>query len=85
MFSPDTQQKIQKHIEAMPDSLRQEPATEAQLRDFEANFGTIPEDYRWFLRTCGGGYFGSEEWTTLLGYPRAMRSFKTSLAHKDGR
>lgn len=61
MFSSDTMQKIRHHIEAMPGALRRPPATEKQLEEFEASFGAIPDDYRWFLHTYGGGYFGSEE------------------------
>lgn len=60
MFSDTTKLKIQKHIAAMPPGLRQEPATEEQVREFEAAYGSIPEEYRWFLLTCGGGHFGSE-------------------------
>jgi hypothetical protein len=61
MLSLDAKRKIQEHIAAMPESLRREPATEQELREFEAGYGQIPEDYRWFLLTCGGGHFGSEE------------------------
>src|SRR5947207_5299505 len=61
MLSPDAKQKIQDHIAAMPESLRRDPATEQELREFEASYGPIPEDYRWFLLTCGGGHFGAEE------------------------
>lgn len=59
MLSPDAKHNIQEHIEAMPDALRHERATEEQLREFEASYGEIPADYRWFLLTCGGGHFGS--------------------------
>ena len=44
----------------MPDDCRRHPATEEQLRAFEAAFGPIPEDYRWYLAHCGGGVIGSE-------------------------
>jgi hypothetical protein len=30
------------------------------LEAFEAEFGAIPGDYRWYLAECGGGVIGSE-------------------------
>ncbi len=56
----DTKQRIIEAYWSLPEDLRQSPATEQQLRAFEAAFGPIPPDYRWFLRTCGGGVVGSE-------------------------
>lgn len=46
--------------EARPEDLRSAPASEATLIEFESEFGTIPEDFRWFLAECGGGVVGSE-------------------------
>lgn len=43
-----------------PQDIRSPPASEATLREFEAQFSTIPEDFRWFLAECGGGVVGSE-------------------------
>lgn len=43
-----------------PDEIRFKPASEDQLRRFEALFGVIPADFRWFLAECGGGVVGSE-------------------------
>ncbi|MCX6849793.1 MAG: SMI1/KNR4 family protein [Verrucomicrobia bacterium] len=76
MFSLDAKQKIQEHIEAMPDALRREPATEEQLREFEANFGAIPADYRWFLYTYGGGHFGSEEVDDIVQLSKSHAKFQ---------
>jgi hypothetical protein len=36
------------------------PAQETELAAFEAEFGPIPPDFRWFLSSCGGGPVGSE-------------------------
>ena len=36
------------------------PADEEELRAFEAEFGPIPADFRWFLVACGGGPVGCE-------------------------
>lgn len=44
----------------LPPGCRHTPATEDQIRDFEAKFGPIPDDYRWYLIACGGGVIGSE-------------------------
>lgn len=76
MFSPSSKQKIQRHIAAMPDALRRAPATEEQLRGFEATFGAIPDDFRWFLLTCGGGYFGSNEIDDLLSLTESHAKFE---------
>jgi len=46
--------------EGRPEDLRSAPASEATLIQFESEFGTIPEDFRWFLTECGGGVVGSE-------------------------
>ena len=53
MLSKDAKQWIVRHIEAMPSELRRRPAAEQQLLEFEASYGQIPEDYRWFLLACG--------------------------------
>jgi hypothetical protein len=44
----------------LPEDVRSTPATEEQLREFETSFGSVPADFRWFLRKCGGGPVGSE-------------------------
>jgi hypothetical protein len=46
--------------EGRPEDVRSAPASEANLIEFESEFGPIPEDYRWFLAECGGGIVGSE-------------------------
>jgi hypothetical protein len=61
MLSASTKDWLQKYATALPDDLRRPRATEEKLRRFEASFGPIPPDYRWFLLVCGGGCFGSEE------------------------
>ena len=76
MFSPDAKQKIQEHIAAMPDSLRRELATDDELREFEASYGAIPSDYRWFLRTCGGGHFGAEEVDDITELAKSHAKFR---------
>jgi hypothetical protein len=44
----------------LPDGCRNPPATEEELCAFEAEFGPIPPEFRWFLSACGGGVCGSE-------------------------
>jgi hypothetical protein len=59
----------------MPDALRREPATEEELREFEMTYGPIPEDYRWFLLTCGGGHFGAEEVDDIIRLTKSHAKF----------
>ena len=49
------------------------PATEEQLLDFEARFGPIPSDYRWFLENFGGG--GPDELPTIENLPEEQKAF----------
>jgi hypothetical protein len=53
MFSAETKQKIEKHIAAMPESLRREPATEQELAAFEEMYGPITRAIQ--IRVTGGG------------------------------
>ncbi len=84
MISPDTKQKIQEHIEAMPEPLRREPATEQELREFEARYGQIPADYRWFLVTCGGGRFGAEEVDDIAELAKSHAKFRREFGPPRG-
>jgi hypothetical protein len=43
----------------LPDACRRRPADEDQLRTFEQEFGAIPQEFRWYLKACGGGVCGS--------------------------
>ena len=84
MLSPSTKQKIQQHIAAMPESLRREPATEDGLREFEAAFGVIPDDYRWLLLTCGGGHFGTEEVDDIVRLTKSHTKFRREFGPPRG-
>ena len=84
MLSPDAKQKIQEHIGAMPESLRREPATEEELREFEARYGAIPSDYRWFLLTCGGGHFGAEEVDDIVRLAKSHAKFRREFGPPRG-
>jgi hypothetical protein len=53
-------QKILEAHNALPDGCRYAPVSEEALLAFEARCGSIPADYRWYLRECGGGVIGSE-------------------------
>ena len=84
MLSPEAKQKIQEHIDAMPEALRCEPATEEQLREFEASYGEIPAEYRWFLLTCGGGHFGSEELDDIFRLTGSHAKFRREFGPPRG-
>jgi hypothetical protein len=43
-----------------PSAIRHEPASEAELMQFEADHGPIPLEFREFLASFGGGVVGSE-------------------------
>ena len=60
----------------LPDDCRYAPATEKQLREFEAIFGPIPGDYRWYLAHCGGGVIGSEWVDGIDELPASHRKFR---------
>lgn len=60
----------------LPDDCRYPPASEEQLRDFEQAFGAIPQEYRWFLSSCGGGVCG-EKWVDgIAALPRTHQKFR---------
>jgi hypothetical protein len=84
MLSPDAKQKIQEHIAAMPEELRPAPANEQELHEFEATYGPIPEDYRWFLLTCGGGHFGAEEVDDIARLAWSHAKFKREFGPPHG-
>jgi len=84
MLSQDAKQKIHEHIEAMPESLRRNPATEAELLEFEARYGEIPTDYRWFLLTYGGGHFGSECIDDIVELAKSHNKFRREFGSLHG-
>src|SRR5262245_48470390 len=84
MLSPDAKRKIKEHIEAMPAALRYEPATEHQLHEFEASYGGIPADYRWFLLACGGGHFGSDRLDAIVRLTRSHAKFRREFGPPRG-
>ena len=68
----------------MPESLRREPATEQELRAFETSYGPIPEDYRWFFLTCGGGHFGADELDDIVRLTRSHAKFSREFGPPRG-
>ena len=59
-MTPEAKLQIVQGWARLPDELKSPPATAAELVAFEEEHGAIPEDFRWFLATCGGGPVGSE-------------------------
>lgn len=46
--------------------------------------GSIPADYRWFLLTCGGGHFGSEEVDDIVRLSESHAKFKREFGPPRG-
>ena len=84
MLSPSAKQRTEQHIAAMPDSMRRAPAAVEQLREFETTYGVIPDDYRWFLLTCGGGHFGSEEVDDIVRLTKGHAKFRREFGPPSG-
>jgi hypothetical protein len=84
MLSPNAKQKIYEHFKAISVSLKRDPATEEQLREFEASYGEIPADYRWFLLTCGGGHFGAEEVDDIVRLTKSHAKFQREFLRPRG-
>lgn len=59
-MTPTQQTKILEFHLSLPEGCRSAPATQQEIASFEKEFGTIPDDYRWYLTACGGGVVGSE-------------------------
>lgn len=58
---PDELRKVIKELYyALPRFMRREPASKEDVASFEQSFRPMPEPFRWFLLTCGGGIIGSE-------------------------
>jgi hypothetical protein len=71
----DVKQQIVAAYNDLPASCRYAPASQQQLVSFECEFGSIPDDYRWFLTTCGGGVCGAEWLDGIEQLPKSHRKF----------
>jgi hypothetical protein len=69
---------------SLPESVRSAPAAENELTAFEARYGFIPEDFRWFLSTCGGGPIGSEWVDDISKLPVSHDTFHKQRAQPNG-
>ena len=79
-----TQERIKSAWAALPRDCRSDPATEEQVIEFEQCFGTLPDDLRWFLTTCGGGTVGSEWVDDIHALAASHRKFLEESAHRGG-
>jgi hypothetical protein len=84
MFSESARQKIQEHVAKMPTELQCEPATDEQLREFEEQFGLIPNNHRWFLQTIGAGYFGSDFVDDIISLSKTHAKFRREFGPPSG-
>jgi len=76
--------KILVAFQTLPDGCRSAPAGESALVEFEAEFGSIPADFRWFLKTCGGGTVGSEWVDDIDELSATHRRFRVQCTVPDG-
>ena len=75
MLSDEAKQKVENHVQGLPQSLRHPPATLEQIQEFENRFGEIPKDYQWFLMQCGGGTFGTEHLDDIVALSHTHKKF----------
>ncbi len=64
----------------LPSAVRSPPATTAELSAFEAEFGPIPPNFRWYLTECGGGPGGTEWIDSLPDLIETHRRFRSESA-----
>jgi hypothetical protein len=84
-LSPDAKARIEVHFAKFPITVRERAATEAELREFEAAFGAIPDDYyRWLLVTCGGGVIGSERVDGIEELAKSHAKFRREFGPPRG-
>ena len=74
-MNPHRRTAFRRAYSSMPSELRCPPAEEQELLEFEARFGTIPLEYRWFLAECGGGVVGSERIDCIRELKRTHERF----------
>ena len=63
-------------ISALPQDVREPPATTEQIERFEQAFGEIPPEYRWFLLNCGGGVVGREWLDGITKLPASQTKYQ---------
>lgn len=74
-MTPEQKELILRTHHAFPDGCRYRQASESELASFEAAYGTIPADYRWYLANCGGGVIGSEWIDGIRELPQSHKRF----------
>jgi len=60
----------------LPSDCRSDPASLDSINAFEKEYGTIPEQYRWYLHECGGGVVGSEWVDDIENLKKSHRKFR---------
>ena len=84
MLSLDTKSRVETYFRELPDGMLYAPATEEELQEFETVFGTIPEDYRWLLQTCGGGVIGRDWVDGIVVLADSHRKFQREFGPPRG-
>ena len=84
MLSPDTKSRTETYFKELPDGMLYAPASEEELLEFEATFGAIPEDYRWLLKTCGGGVIGPDWVDGIVELANSHKKFQREFGPPRG-
>jgi hypothetical protein len=77
-------QRLVNRFRDLPGGCRYAPATEQQLREFEGEFGKIPQEFRQFLIDCGGGTIGCEWVDGIAELVKSHRKFGEASAVPNG-
>jgi len=83
-MTPTQQSQILEAHSVLPGSCRYAPATPEQLAAFEAEFGAIPSDFRWYLGAWGGGVVGSEWVDDITRLRNSHLKFRREAAMASG-
>jgi len=71
----DKKSRILDHLRAYPPELRERRATIDEVREYEAEFGPLPDEVRWFLVEAGGGVVGREHLDGIENLPESQRKY----------
>ena len=83
-MTPELKAQLIAAHKALPPDLRHRPVSETALKRFEARFGPIPADFRWYLSECGGGIVGSERVSGITDLRESHVKFRAESGDSSG-